>query len=249
MPPPVTPSSSSGEPPRDPWFRRSPVVTLAVIGLLYVAVLLLRLVSDSSEHYSLFYVLPVALAATAFGLRGGVLASLLAVALVVAGVLDRDLELSPGGWATRVVPLLLLGVLLGRAVDRARAAEEQRRQLEVAALLHREAIEINDSLIQRMSAAKWSLEAGQIEAGLEALSAAVSEAQRLVSDLIRRAEMGERAEPVPGAAEAADEHISDAAVHDPQGADESGAPGGLAAAQGRDVARPSPVPLQHPEGP
>jgi hypothetical protein len=56
------------------------------------------------------------------------------------------------------VPTLFLGVLLGRATDRARRAEGERRRLERTAL-HRQAIEIDDSLVQRMAAAKWSFEA------------------------------------------------------------------------------------------
>ena len=67
----------------------------------------------------------------------------------------------------------------------------------MAALLHRQAIEINDSLIQKMTAARWSLEAGQTDIGLQILTTAVSEAQQLVSALIRQADMGERTAPVP----------------------------------------------------
>lgn len=52
-----------------------------------------------------------------------------------------------------------------------------------------------------MTVAKWALEAGRNEAALEALTDAVREAQRLVSDLIRRADMGERAELISEVAE------------------------------------------------
>lgn len=64
----------------------------------------------------------------------------------------------------------------------------------IVPLLHRQAIEINDSLLQRMTAAKWALESGRTEAGLEILTTAVSEAHRLVSELLRRAEMGGHSE-------------------------------------------------------
>jgi K+-sensing histidine kinase KdpD len=188
-----------GRRPRDPWFHDRPGLALAVIAALFVAVFLLRLaMGDSEDPYSMFYVLPVALAATAFGQRGGLLAALLAVALILAWTLLSDVSLDAAGWATRAVPILLLGVLLGRATDRVREAEAQRRRLEVGAALHREAIEINDTLVQRMTAAKWALEAGRVDAGLSDLTAAVSEAQQLVSGLIRRADMGERAEHVHG---------------------------------------------------
>jgi glucose-6-phosphate-specific signal transduction histidine kinase len=179
---------------------------------MFVAVFALRMVArDPVEVYSMVYVLPVALAATAFGQRGGVTAATVAVALVAVWALVQGLSLSPVGWATRLVPIVLLGLLLGRATDRARRAEADRRRLERTALLHRQAIEINDTLVQRMVAAKWSLEAGQTETGLHALTIAVHEAQQLVSELIRRAEMGDHAERLSAAGEGTDDANPDPA--------------------------------------
>ena len=176
---------------------------LAVIVALFGAVLLFRLmVGSPTDAYSLFYALPVALAASAFGFRGGIAAGLVTIPLIAVWVVTHDVPLTPMGWLSRVVPLLLLGVLLGRAVDRGQRAEAERReaeegrsQAELAAMLHREAIEINDTLIQQLAAAKWAFEAGRNEAGLDALTEAVGNAQQLVSDLIRRADMGGVTEP------------------------------------------------------
>lgn len=187
-----------GTRPRDPWFSQRPCLALGVIAAMFVAVLALRLLAGNAvDAYSMLYVLPVALAASAFGQRGGVTAGLIAVALIVAWVLVRDVSLGPTGWGSRVVPIVLLGVLLGKATDRVRRAETERRRLEQAALLHREAIEINDSLIQGMTAAKWSLESGESESGLEILTATVHKGHQLVSGLIRRANMGGSTEPAP----------------------------------------------------
>lgn len=72
--------------------------------------------------------------------------------------------------------------------------EAERRELEAAALLHREAIEVNDSLVQGMAAAKWSLEAGSVDAGLRVLDDTIARGHDLVSGLIRRADMGGRTE-------------------------------------------------------
>lgn len=187
---------------REPWFSSRPGLALAVIAALYAAVLALRLLAGTPvDALSMLYVLPVALAASAFGQRGGMTAGLLAVVLIVIWALAQDVTLDPGGWGSRVVPVLLLGVLLGRATDRAREAEAERRKHEVAALLHQEAIEINDSLIQGMTAAKWSLESGQADAGLQTLTTTVREAHQLVSGLIRRANMGVGgSEPMPAPA-------------------------------------------------
>jgi hypothetical protein len=103
-----------------------------------------------------------------------------------------DITLSATGWTSRVVPMLVLGALVGDAADRLRYAESERRRLEAAALLHREAIEINDRLVQGMAAAKWSFEAGRVEAGLATLDETIAEGHALVSALIRQADMSGR---------------------------------------------------------
>jgi hypothetical protein len=176
---------------RGPWFRERPTVALTVAAALFVAVLCLRLLAGGPvEAYSMLYALPVALIATSSGVRAGTAAGLVAVALMVLWAAAMDVSLSPAGWASRVVPMLLLGVLLGDASDRWSRADTERRRLESAALLHREAIEINDSLVQGMVAAKWSLEAGQTDVGLRTLSETITRAHGLVSELIRRADMG-----------------------------------------------------------
>jgi hypothetical protein len=183
--------------PRDPWFRRQPALAVGVAALLYAAVFTLRLLTgDAADAYSMLYALPVALVASAYGMRAGLLAGVLAVGLIGLWTVLADISLTPSGWLSRALPLLLLGALLGQATDQALAAETERRELEAAALLHREAIEINDSLIQGMAAAKWTLESGQLDAGLRILETTIAEAHELVSRLIRRAEMGDRTEPV-----------------------------------------------------
>lgn len=200
MPPQLTPATQKkvkfAKAALAPWFRNRPALGLWVIGILFLGVFALRITAGTAvDAYSMLYVLPIALAATAFGRTAGTLAGLLAIALVLAWALIRDVTLGPSGWASRVIPLLLLGYLLGSAMDRARRAEAARRRTEIAALMHREAIEINDSLIQRMAAAKWALEAGQIESSERILTETMSEAQELVSSLITRADMGQRTEP------------------------------------------------------
>ncbi|TDW92825.1 hypothetical protein EV137_0085 [Kribbella pratensis] len=187
--------------PRNPWFRQDPSVALVVAAGLYVVVLLLTLFAGTpGDDYFLLYVFPVALIAMTFGLRAGALAGMSAVAFVVVWVVVRDISFSTAGWAARVAPLLVLGLLLGMAADRLRWAEAERLRLEAAALLHREAIEINDSLVQGMAAARWSLQAGEVGVGVRILDGTIDSAQELVSDLIRRAGMGRRSEPLDGSA-------------------------------------------------
>ena len=73
-----------------------------------------------------------------------------------------------------------------------RVADQSRDEL-----LHRQAVEINDSLLQGMAAAKWALEAGRADVGLERLSDAIVSGQQLVSGLIRDSEMGPLHAPGP----------------------------------------------------
>lgn len=180
----------------NPWFRQHSGISLAVAGGLYGAVLLLTVfVGTPEDDYFLLYVFPVALVAITFGLRAGGIAGLSAVALIVLWVVLRDVHLTAGGWATRVAPILVLALLLGRAADRLRLGELERRRIEAAALLHREAIEINDSLVQGLAAARWSFQAGQVDHGLKILDETLGQAQELVSGLIRRAGMSGYARP------------------------------------------------------
>jgi signal transduction histidine kinase len=182
-----------------PWFRAHPRWALAVVVALFVSVFLTRLLADESprDAAGLLYVLPVTLAAVAFGRRGGLTAGLSAVVLVVVWAVVQDFELSWLGWVSRIVPLLLLGTLLGDATERLEATERRRHELEAAAQRHRDAAEISDSLIQGMTAARWALEAERVDVALTTLEDTIRRGQRLVSDLLRNADLdpGLRASP------------------------------------------------------
>jgi K+-sensing histidine kinase KdpD len=162
-----------------------------VAAALYAAVLGLRFSVHSVEDpITLLFCLPIALLAVAYGLRAGLFAGLSGVLLVAIWVSVEHVSLSVLGWATRLIPMLLLGVLLGDAVDRLRRSEEERRRLEAVAQRHRDAVEFNDSVVQGLSAAKWSLEAGRADRGLEIVTQTLDAAQDLVSELLRDADMG-----------------------------------------------------------
>lgn len=69
-------------------------------------------------------------------------------------------------------------------VTEGREAGDIRRDLGVAVARHRDAIEINDSVVQALAAAKWALEVGNVQRGLDAVSDALATAQKLVADLL-----------------------------------------------------------------
>lgn len=176
---------------RAPWFREQPLWTLTVAGVLFVAVFTLRLtVGDPTDAVNLLYALPISLVALAFGRNAGAAAGLGGVALVTGWALLTNADLSVLGWTSRVVPLLLLGSLLGDASDRLAEADRQERAFAAAAQRHRDATEVNDTLVQGMAAAKWSLEAGRHEAALRTLEETLTLGHELVSKLMREADMG-----------------------------------------------------------
>lgn len=178
----------------DLWFRRRPVLAVITASVLFAGVFVLR-VSDGgpADAYSMLYVFPTSLLAVAFGVRGGTVAGLVAVLLMLLWALTCDVHLSPLAWLSRAAPILVLGLLLGSATARARRAEIRQRETETAALLHQQAIEVNDSLIQGLAIARWTLEQGRVDDGMQLLDRTMSEAQSMVSGLIRRAGLNDRA--------------------------------------------------------
>ena len=171
-----------------PWFRRWPTASVAVAAVLYAGVFTLRTTTgEPSDTTSMFYVLPIALLAITFGLVVGLLAGAVAVGLVSVWVVANHVTLSPVGWTTRVLPLLLLGALLGQAADRLRRSEAERARLDEAAHWHRQAAEINDSIVQGLAVAKWSLESNDLDGALRVVTATLDQAHAMVSQLLRDA--------------------------------------------------------------
>lgn len=181
------------QPLRDagPWFVRRPLIAVATATVLFMGTFALLLSTGPSDDGSviLLFSLPIALLAAAFGLRGGMAAGGASVGLLVALPFIGRTDFTVIGWVTRIVPLLLLGVLLGDALDRLRRAEAEHLQLVEAERRHREAVQLNDTIVQSLSAAKWALETADLEGGLEIVTEALGRSQQLVSDLIRGAEL------------------------------------------------------------
>ena len=150
--------------PQLPWFRDRARWAITVATALFVAV--------------------------AFGRSAGLTAGLLAVVLVITWAAVREVDLTLLGWVSRVVPLLLLGGLLGDASDQLAVAGVRQLALEAAEQRQREATEINETLIQGMAARKWALEAGRYNAGLSTLEETLEVGHNLVSKLLREADMG-----------------------------------------------------------
>ena len=175
-----------------PWFHRWPRLATTTAAALFVGVVLVGLWLPDEEAVTALFVFPISLVAMAHGLRAGLAAGVVALLLVGLGSAVTDASLSVTGWVIRIATLLAVGALLGRAADDLARAERVRRMHELAAQLQRQAVEINDTLIQGMSAAKWALEAGRTESGLRTLTDTIVLGQNLVSELIREGDQVKR---------------------------------------------------------
>lgn len=168
---------------RDPWFVQHRSRAKAVVALSFVAVFVLHLVMDDAD-LTVLYVLPVTLAALGFGMIAGTVAGVVAVGLTVLAVVLTSESMTTVGWCSHIAPLLLLGFLAGASADRIRQARRAERYALEVAMLQRDAAEVNDSVVQGITAARWLLESGQVDRALEVLDDTAASAQELVSRVL-----------------------------------------------------------------
>lgn len=160
---------------------RSPAVALGVIVGLMVAVTVLRwFVYGAGQAVALLYVVPIALGALRFERRGGLAAAGFGIAaFVVLELVRGGGDVGFTGWAGPLLAMALMGGLVGKLSESAARNEATRRlqelRLEELTDARHAAIEASDSIVQRVAAARWMLEAGKNEQALEALSATVAE--------------------------------------------------------------------------
>lgn len=170
---------------REPWFARRPRLALSVAVVLFVGIFVLQLVvHGTDDSLSELYVLPVSLVAFAFGYRSAMIAGVVAVLLLVTWALLTGSSLSPLAWTTSIGLILLLGALVGASADRIRDARRAERYAYQISMMQRDAAEVNDTVVQSIAAAKWMLEAGQIERAGALLDETATTAQGLVSRVL-----------------------------------------------------------------
>jgi PAS domain S-box-containing protein len=109
------------------WWTLTRRATIVVAITLFAAISALRIADTNPMHVlGVLYLVPIALLALGFGLRGGLAGALVAALLVVClGHLAGDIRLSTAGYVSRLVALVLLGALLGLFVDHRRRLEAE----------------------------------------------------------------------------------------------------------------------------
>jgi hypothetical protein len=185
------PADDSGGDSRFPWFwaHYGLAVGLSVVLFICVAVAL-YFAPSARAGLDILFLLPIALLAMTFGVRGGVAGAVVGCGLLAVGKFaGGGAEISISGWIVRGTVMFALGILLGVAADqinegRRREAEAHQKRLLLWEKAHQqaEAIEIFDSVLQGVTAAKWSVEAGHGDEAVAILSSTLEVGQQLVAD-------------------------------------------------------------------
>ncbi len=179
--------------PIGPWYRFHPRAAIAVAALLFAAVIAVRALDTRvGDTGTLLFVLPIALMAVTFGMRGGLVTAFIAYGIfILFALFDSTGILGFEGWIAQAVAMFVLGALLGRAIDVSRAAalralDHQRRHYTLLDQNRRYAdgIEISDSLLQNVAAAKWMVEQNDLNEATRLLAEAMERGQRMVGQLL-----------------------------------------------------------------
>ncbi len=164
-----------------------------MITVASMVVLALQLLDTrASDAFSLLYVLPISLAAMSFGAGGGLVAAVVAyTAFALFAIFSSVAHVGIEGWVGRAAAMFLLGGLLGRANDQteraamaALAHHSQRLIAEEKRRRFAEGIELSDSILQNVAAAKWAIEQGDATKAAELLGQALSSGQEMVGELL-----------------------------------------------------------------
>jgi hypothetical protein len=163
--------------------HRTRLLLLAAAAFVAVFVLALA-VDDPRQAVSVLYVVPIALAALAAGVRGGLSAAALAAALLGVWVAVKDVEIGMSGWISRLVAFVLIGGLVGRYEDLARTLVRRRVEEEAAT-------EVHDGVVQSLVVAAYELRRGNNESAEESVEEALASAKAIISTRIPDVQPGD----------------------------------------------------------
>jgi uncharacterized membrane protein len=164
------------------FFARQSTLVAVVSGVMFLVILVLKLlITEPGWGFPLLYDIPVALLAVSFGVRGGLAGALIGMACFAIGDSVADIHTNAAGYVSRGLTFVVLGILLGAYSDRSRKEQERIQRAELG---RRHAAEINDNVVQRLVLTKYALDRGATADGAENATAALREAQRLVSSFL-----------------------------------------------------------------
>jgi signal transduction histidine kinase len=120
--------------------RRATIVAIAA--LLFAATFTSRMViHDPGALLANFYVVPTAVLAIEFGVRGGVTSAAVAMALVFAWGALETIHVTPLGYVSRLAAVLVTGVVAGRFSERQRQDIAERRREQHDLTLYADGLE------------------------------------------------------------------------------------------------------------
>jgi hypothetical protein len=158
---------------------------LALASAAFVVVFVLALgVDDPRQAITVLYVVPIALAALAAGVRGGLASAALSTVLLGVWVAVKDVEIGMSGWVSRLVAFLLIGGLVGRYEDLARTLV--RRHVE-----EQTATEVHDGVVQSLVVAAYELRRGNNEGAEELVEEALASAKAIISTRLPAVQPGD----------------------------------------------------------
>ena len=162
----------------DPRFRR-----LAIAGVLFVAIVAARvLATDPSDGWLFLLIVPIAIVAIEYAFVGGALMATLASLAVVVLKLSDAMTYSTLGIIVRIAAFYFAGAGVGYLSAERRRREGEIGELERRARTHREALELNDDVIQGLAVAKMALEMGDADKARTTLEATLKRAQEIASE-------------------------------------------------------------------
>lgn len=185
-----------GAPARPP----RPVAVAAIAGL-FVGVTVLRwFIDGSGQAAALLYVAPIAFSGLWYGRRAGIGAAAVGtLAFAVLAVVHGHGDLDVTGWAGPILAMAIVGVLIGHLAERAGKKEQlttghpdQDRRLEEICEAQHAALEVSDSIVQEVAAARWMLQVGRTAEAMDVLGQTVTDGISRLSEALSLDPAGDR---------------------------------------------------------
>lgn len=157
---------------------------VALSGVLFAAIYVLRLVipEPGAGAGILFMMLvPIALLALEYGVRGGLAGAVVAMALTGLWVVSMDIELGLTGFVTRFATYAISGIGTGFLVEQRQHRDRDIAELMASAELHRQALQVHETVVQQLTVAKLSLEMNDSDQAIKAIGDALTSARRVVA--------------------------------------------------------------------